>query len=128
MIESSDQPSGKHVLSMLDGSVFSQGVKISHRQWLDMGSKEWSETSDKDKAAAYQAAKVTGWEEKAIRGLMLGVYGHLKESTLDMTFKLLEELVKLNPIEVEEVKSSKIETVIRPYTKQGEDEIKVDIC
>jgi len=56
-----------NVLLMLDGAVQGQGLKLSSRDWLDLGSETWSTTSDKDKAAAYQAVVVAGWKDDSKR-------------------------------------------------------------
>ena len=91
------------MLSSLDGDVQSQGVKVSRRDWLDMGSKGWNSTDNKTKAAAYQAAIVCGWEDEQLKSLMLQQYEHLKPSMVDFTIKELQGLSKLHPLEVEEI-------------------------
>ncbi len=91
------------MLSSLDGDVQSQGIKVSHRDWLDMGSKSWESTDDKTKAAAYQAAKICGWEDGRLKALMLQQYKHLDQHMIDFTIKELQALAGRYPLEVEEV-------------------------
>ncbi len=91
------------MLSSLDGDVQSQGIKLSHRDWLDMGSKDWASTDDKAKASAYQAAIVCGWEDLRLKSLMLQQYEHLDQHMVDFTIKELKGLAKSHPLEVEEV-------------------------
>lgn len=93
----------KTVLSSLNGSVHSQGVKVNERAWLDMGSKDWAETPDAVKAAAFQAAKVTGWTEESIKDIMMECYPHIKEFLIDQTLETLRDLEQQFPCEVETV-------------------------
>lgn len=89
------------VLSQLDGAVQSQGVRIGALAWLDLGSKEWAETDDKTRAAAYQAAQVTGWTEESLKDTMRQAYPHILPSVLDYTFGVLRRLSQSYPVVVE---------------------------
>jgi hypothetical protein len=88
----------------LDGSVQRQGIKVSARDWLDMGSETWAKTPDKVKALAYQAAQITGWTDAGLIKLMTGTWGpRIDEDTAKFTLETLRELSKENPADVEEV-------------------------
>lgn len=88
----------------LNGSVHSQGVKVDHVAWLDMGSKEWQTTPDKVKAAAYQAAKVCGWKDEGLKALMMKEFGpRIDHFMADVTIENLQELAAEYPIPVEQV-------------------------
>lgn len=97
------QPSSEHVLSSLDGDVNGQGIKINHRDWLDMGSESWVNTPENVKAAAFQAALATGWDVQQIKLILLQHYKHLKESTVNATIAILEEAAKKYPLAIEDV-------------------------
>jgi hypothetical protein len=60
-----------NIANSLNGSVYSQGIKINYVAWLDMGSAEWQETDPKLKAAAYQAALVCGWTDTGLKNFIL---------------------------------------------------------
>ncbi len=93
-----------NVLVSLDGSVQSQGIKVSARDWLDMGSETWATTSDETKAAAYQAAQVTGWKDAGLIKIMMECWGpRIDEDTAKFTLDTLKELAQQYPVEVEEV-------------------------
>lgn len=88
----------------LDGSIQRQGVKVSARDWLDMGSETWAKTPDEVKALAYQAAQVTGWTDAGLIKLMTDTWGpRIDEDTAKFTLETLQELSKEHPAEVEEV-------------------------
>lgn len=92
------------VLVSLDGSVQSQGVKVSARDWLDMGSETWASTPDEVKAAAYQAAQVTGWKDSGLIKIMVDNWGpRIDEDTAKFTLETLKELAQQHPVAVEEV-------------------------
>ena|ERR1019366_3625779 len=94
----------KNVIVSLDGSVQSQGVKVSVRDWLDIGSETWATTSDESKAAAYQAAQVTGWKDVGLIQLMMTAWGpRIDEDTAKFTLTVLKELSEQYPVAVEEV-------------------------
>ncbi len=97
------RPKPEDVLASLDGNVHSQGVKIGHRAWLDLGSKEWDGTPDSVKAAAWQAAKVTGWQEETLKALMVDGYGHITDTTISMAISLLKSWESEYPLDVENV-------------------------
>ena len=91
-----------NILDTLNGSVYSQGIKIDARDWLDMGSEGWRATTDKQKAAAYQAAKVTGWTDKGLYEIMIKQFGpRIDEFQADLTLGLLRDYEKEYPIEQE---------------------------
>ena len=93
-----------NVLVSLDGSVQSQGVKVSARDWLDMGSETWATTPDETKAAAYQAAQVTGWKDEGLLKIMIQCWGpRIDEDTAKFTLETLKELAQQHPVAVEEV-------------------------
>lgn len=88
----------------LNGSVHSQGIKIDHTDWLDIGSKGWQDTSGEQKAAAYQAAKVCGWTDDGMKRIMLSEFGpRIDEFMADVTLESLRELAAMFPVEVEQV-------------------------
>ena len=88
----------------LDGSVQRQGVKVSARDWLDIGSEIWATTPDKVKALAYQASQVTGWTDTGLIKLMVKTWGpRIDEDTAKFTIETLQELSKQHPAVVEEV-------------------------
>ena len=97
-------PNIDHIINSLDGSVQGQGIKIGYRAWLDMGSKEFGETPDRIKAAAYQAAKVTDWADDALVDLMIEKHPHLSEHIVRYTIESLQEWAKEFPCEIEETK------------------------
>lgn len=97
------EPTVAKKLESLDGSVHSQGVKIKHRAWLDMGSEEWTTTPEEIKAAAYQASQATGWGETALKDMMIENYEHLSESTMDATIDFLKEMTEKYSLQIEEV-------------------------
>jgi len=102
-------PETSYVLQSLDGDVHSQGIKIDHRDWLDMGSESWSKTDDKLKAYAFQAAIVAGWDTNSIKDALKTNYKHLTDTIINITFETLQELSKQFPVEVETVAEVKID-------------------
>jgi len=93
-----------NVLVSLDGSVQSQGVKVNARDWLDMGSPTWATTPDQVKAAAYQAAQVTGWKDDGLIKVMVNCWSpRIDEDTAKFTLITLRELSQQYPVVVEEV-------------------------
>jgi hypothetical protein len=90
------------LINALNGSVQSQGVKVDAPGWLDMSSKEWINTPDKAKATAYQAAKVTGWTDKALLNLMIQK-PVITEVEAKITLEFLQDLEKKFPIPVESI-------------------------
>lgn len=94
-----------NVLVSLDGSVQSQGIKVSARDWLDMGSETWTTTPDEVKAAAYQAAQVTGWKDDGLLKIMTKCWGpRVDEDTAQFTLQTLKDLAAQYPLPVEELK------------------------
>lgn len=92
------------IASSLNGSVYSQGIKIDHRAWLDMGSTDWAQTPPEQKAAAYQAAKVCGWTDDGLKVLIIKEFGpRVDEFMANVTIDTLHELATAHPVEVEEV-------------------------
>lgn len=101
------------VFNTLDGSVQSQGVRVDARAWLDMGSKSWSETDDKTRARAYQAAKVTGWSDDALIAIMVESLPHLDQDIMEYTVGMLHDLDKKYPAKIEDVYEPKIECELK---------------
>ena len=88
----------------LNGSVHSQGVKIDYKAWLDIGSKEWQDTEAKDKAAAYQAAKVCGWTDAGLVAIMVKDFGpRIDQFMANVTIDTLKEMSQQFPVPIEEV-------------------------
>lgn len=114
------QPDSMRVFEMLDGDINSQGLKIGHRAWLDLGSKEWESTTEAQKAAAYQIATgIKGWEPARLANMMLVKYKHMRQSTIDLTFKLLEEWSQQFPLPIEDVAdATKLPVVINTKSKE----------
>lgn len=93
-----------NVSMSLNGSVHSQGIKIDYRAWLDMGSEEWKNTSDEQKAAAYQAAMVCGWTDGGLKALMVRDFApRVDQFTADLTIDTLRDLSKTYPVPVDQV-------------------------
>jgi hypothetical protein len=106
-------PGIDHLFDALDGDVYSQGIKVDHRSWLDMGSEGWHNTTDELKAAAYQVAiKVGSWDEAQIRSMMLRHYKHLTGSVMDLTLETLRGLVEQYPLHIQDVNVRKAEVVM----------------
>jgi hypothetical protein len=107
-----------NAVSSLNGSVYSQGVKVDHRAWLDMGSKEWMDTSDELKAAAYQAAKVCGWTDDGLKNIIVSSFSpRIDHFTADVIIETLQELANKHPIPVEEVYEVKEDKpIFKSYT------------
>lgn len=94
-----------NVVNSLNGNVHSQGIRIGHKAWLDMGSKEWEETSPENKAHAYQAAKLTGWTDKGLRQIILSEFRpRLDDFWADLIIDTLHSLEKEHPISITELK------------------------
>lgn len=93
-----------NVLVSLDGAVQGQGIKLSARDWLDIGSDTWATTSDQMKAAAYQAAKTRGWQDEGLLQIMIKCWGErVDEDTAKFTLETLKELAQQYPVPVEEL-------------------------
>ena len=105
----SHSPGIQHALSSLDGAVYSQGIKVSHRDWLDMGSESYAATPEPVKAAAYQAAQATGWDETQIKHLMVAQYDHLTSHMMDVALETLQGLAQEHPVTVESTKISDLD-------------------
>lgn len=97
------------VITALDSSVQGQGIRVSVRDWLDIGSEGWKNTPDKVKAAAYQAAKANGWTDKGLLALMVHEFGpRIDEDTAKFTLECLKDAEKEFPLElIEEKKDHK---------------------
>jgi len=101
-------------LTALDGSVQSQGIKASFKDWLDIGSEEWQKTPDKVKAAAYQAAKVCGWRDEGLKQLILNqLTPRSDEFTAEFTLDILKKLAATYPVEQEQVYETEGSTTIK---------------
>lgn len=105
-------------LTMLDSSVQGQGVKVSARDWLDMGSEGWAKVPNRAKAAAYQASKLAGWTDDGLKAVMLKEWSpRVDDDTAIFVLNLLRELAKEYPFDQEVVyQTDPAETVIRRYT------------
>ena len=109
-------PGIEHMCDILDGDIYAQGIKIGHRDWLDMGSEGWQQTPDAAKAAAYQVAiKIGGWDEARLKGVMLRRYKHLKGSMMEMTLETLQSLAIQYPLHIEDVSVQKANVGIEQY-------------
>jgi len=92
----------------LNSSVQSQGLKLDVRDWLDMGSENWSKVPDEIKAAAYQAAKFSGWTDDGLKVLMLKEFGtRVEEQDVSFVLETLKELANKYPVEIEENNNAK---------------------
>jgi len=105
--------SGDGLLSSLDGSVQAQGIRVGHRDWLDMGSPGWQETEDNVKAAAYQAAHVTGWEDCRLQEIMQSCYCHITDHLMVTTIECLKELAEQYPLHVEELRDQELDIKLK---------------
>jgi hypothetical protein len=93
-----------HNLNSLNGDVQRQGIKLDVLDWLDMGSETWRTTPEKDKAAAYQAAKVSGWTDNGLMKLMVKAWGpRVDEDSAKTALEILQIFAELHPVPVEEV-------------------------
>jgi len=109
-------PGVQHLLSALDGDVQAQGIKLSHRDWLDMGSDGWQNTSDEAKSAAFQSATmIGGWDESALKALMLQQYPHLQSSVIDLTISTLHEMTEQHPLHIADVNVRSADVVIQRH-------------
>lgn len=89
----------------LDGVVQRQGIKVSAADWLDMGSESFTKTPKEVKAAAYQAAKVAGWQDAGLLKIILDSWSpRIDEHMAKFTIELLKDLAVLYPLEVIEVR------------------------
>jgi hypothetical protein len=95
-----------NILTSLEGDIQSQGIRISASAWLDFGSEDWKKTSDKAKAYAYQAAKITGWSETAIRNIASHFFPHHKPDFQDYIFSHLRFLESQYPAEIIETQTT----------------------
>jgi hypothetical protein len=93
------------VIVSLNGDIQRQGIKLNIEDWMDMGSKTWAGTSAQAKAAAYQAAKVAGWQDTGLLKLMVSTWGpRVDEDQAKFTLEFLQDLAKLHPLAVEVLK------------------------
>lgn len=104
-------------IDMLESSLQSQGIKCGHRGILDLGSKEWQDTPEKIKAIAYQSLIQDGWSEGGITDIMTRKYKHLSESTMQFTFKKLNEYAEKHPVEAEDSTSQSGMEIKKPSSK-----------
>ena len=87
--------------STLNGCVQAQGVKVNIENWLVMGSSEWSETPDKIKAWAYQAAIVTGWTDTALKMILNHKCSYMDEDMCNVVLGMLKEWAIEYPLEIQ---------------------------
>lgn len=85
------------VLSSLNGSVQESGIRVNVDAWLNMGSSEWKEIDDKTRAYAYQAAKMHGWSEGALRDIVKTYCPDFKPDFVDYIFSHLNYLTETYP-------------------------------
>lgn len=95
------------VLQSIQGNVHSQGVRVDIRAWLDPGSKEWGETPDEVKAAAYQAAQNCGWTDASLKANMMRSFGHIDSDLMDYVLKTLKDFSKEYPFSSKEIFATK---------------------
>jgi hypothetical protein len=82
----------------LDSAVQSCGLKIVCSQWLDMGSLDYPNTPDEVKAAAYQAAKIRGYQDEGILAAMCELMGpRYDDDTGRFVLNELKDLASQNP-------------------------------
>lgn len=97
-------------IKLLDGTVQSQGIKVSCSGWLDIGSEEYSKTPDQVKAWAYQAAIISGWTDKGIKKVVLDNWGYrITETLADDILETLKLMALEFPVE-KEIKDNKIKS------------------
>lgn len=89
-------------LNSINGSVQSQGIKVNYKNWLDLSTKEWKETPDKVKAAAYQAAKLCGWKDEGLKTAIMSL-PHIDQFIADATIETLKVLADKFPLPTEPV-------------------------
>lgn len=93
----------------LNGNVQSQGIKVDHVAWLDMGSNDWHETSSELKAKAYQAAKATGWTDSGLKKIIIDEFGpRLDHFWADTIIETLQALAEQYPVETLTLKDTDI--------------------
>lgn len=90
------------VISSINGSVQSQGIKVTVDNWLKMGCDEWKSTPEEVRAYAYQAARITGWTDKALCSAISRVYPHLDNDMMKFVIEELQALAKQHPLQVEQ--------------------------
>lgn len=104
----------------INGSVQSQGIKLDVKDWLDMGSPNWKATTDKDKAAAYQAVIVCGWTDDGLRAFMIKEFApRIDEAAADFTLEILRDLAEEYPIEQVNIYDVKSDNPV--FRKHGQD-------
>jgi len=89
------------VIESINGSVQSQGIKVAVEGWLAIGSGEWEKTPDEVKALAYQAAKATGWTDKALIAAITRKWQHIDEHMMMFVIDSLQDLAKTYPAVIE---------------------------
>ena len=61
----------EQTLNSLDGDVYAHGIKLSHRDWLDMGYEKWNDSDISLKRKAFLASQKTGWSKESLTQLMV---------------------------------------------------------
>lgn len=85
----------------LNGSVQGQGIKLDFRDWLDIGSEGWKNSSEAEKAYAYQASMVSGWTNNGLKSIILSSFAErIDEATADLIIELLQDFSKSYPAEI----------------------------
>ena len=101
------------IVDIINGSVYSQGIKVRFPGWMVLGSKEWDETPNEIKAYAYQAVLATGWTKESLIKTVCALYNFIDEHMAEFTINLLNDLVKQYPLEVEERKKEQPKVTLR---------------
>lgn len=92
-----------NVIVSLDGAVQGQGIKASVDDWLNIGSDSWGKTPNEIKAAAYQAAKVSGWKDAGLLQVIIRCW-KMDEDMAKFTLETLKELEIQHPFQVDEIR------------------------
>lgn len=89
------------IVNSLNGCVHSQGIKISHKAWLDIGSEEWQNTTEQQKSYAYQAAKLRGWTDQGLKALIIQEFQpRIDEFMAELIVEELREFGEKYPLEI----------------------------
>lgn len=84
----------------LDQLLQSQGIPLSARDWLVLGSSGWQTTADGPKAAAYRAAHTAGWTDEQLVAVIKELCGpDFNECTANLALSILHSLEQSSPAE-----------------------------
>lgn len=99
--------------NFLNGDVQGQGVKIDHHAWLDMGSVQWLECTNEDKALAYQAAILCGWKDEGLKQIILKEYSpRIDQFMADITIETLQDFASDYPAKITDVYEVKVDSPV----------------